>query len=289
MTTSDASENPAPRSAGPSSVSRQPTAATGPPTPSRWRLLTFRVIAALSGAFFLLAAVSNAAAPWALLMPGDDRHADLNRWFFAVSGAVDLILAGCLLALAYRPRLTLLVVDILLAVVIAAVIILPLQPAFGLLLMIGVLPLVAYPYWRDVRDVSRWWTGINPVLLALTSVVAAALVVTAVVAYGRQIGGTDQAAQANWWSDYAEHATLLGVAGVLAVSRGPGHRVLATLCSVAWLYLGGVAALVLPHYTGSWGRLGGVIAVAVGIGFAVVAARGAGRLVALPPAQAAAP
>jgi hypothetical protein len=288
MTTSDASEHPTPRSE-PSPLTRQPVAATGHPAPRRGRVLTFRVVAALAGAFFLFAAVSNAAAPWTLLLPGDDRHADLNRWFFAVSGAADLILACCLLALVYRPKLTLLVVDAVLAVMIAAVILLPLQPAFAFYLPIVVLPLIAYPYWRDVRDVSRWWTGVNPVLLALTSLVAAVLVVTAVMAYSRQIGGTDPAAQANWWSDYAEHATLIGVAGVLASSRGPGHRVLAALCSVAWLYLGVVAALVLPNYTGSWGRIGGAVAIAVGVGFAVIAARGTGRVVVLPSPRPAAP
>lgn len=289
MTTFDASEGSAARSAAGSPTTRQPAAATGQRPPRRGRVLLFRVIATLAGVFFLFAAVSNAIAPWTLLMSGDDRHADLDRWFFAVSGAADVILAGCLLALAYRPRLTLLVVDVLLAVVIAAVIILPLQPAFAVLLALGVLPLVAYPYWRDVRDIRRWWVGVNPVLLGLTSVVAAVLVVTAAVAYSRQIGGTDPAAQANWWSDYAEHATLLGVAGVLAASRGPGQRVLATLLSAAWLYLGIVAALVLPEYTGSWGRIGGVVAIAIGGGFAVVAARATGRPAALTSPRTAAP
>ena len=288
MTTPDASADSPMRSDPGSPSTRQPAAGTDRPTPRRWQVLTFRAIATLAGLFFLAAAVSNGLAPWVLLSPGDDAHADLDRWFFAVSGAVDVILAGCLLALAYRPRLTLLVVDTLLAVVIAAAIILPLQPTFAVLLAIGVLPLVAYPHWRAARDFRRWWAGVNPVLLGLAALVGAALVVTAVVAYRRQIGGTDPAAQANWWSDYAEHATLLGVAGVLAASRGPGRRVLATLCSIAWLYLGIVATLVLPDHTGSWGRIGGAIAIAVGIGFAAVAARGASRL-ALPSPRPAAP
>jgi hypothetical protein len=41
-----------------------------------------------------------------------------------------------------------------------------------------------------------------------------------------------------------------------------------------WLYLGLVAALVLPHHPGSWGRLGGAAALLVGIGFGVAAWRG---------------
>jgi hypothetical protein len=40
------------------------------------------------------------------------------------------------------------------------------------------------------------------------------------------------------WLDYAEHATVLGLAGVLAASRGPGWRILRGLCGAVWLYLG---------------------------------------------------
>jgi hypothetical protein len=39
--------------------------------------------------------------------------------------------------------------------------------------------------------------------------------------------------------------------------RGPGCRILRALCSAVWLYLGVVAALVLPHHPGSWGHIGG--------------------------------
>jgi len=62
---------------------------------------------------------------------------------------------------------------------------------------------------------------------------------------------------------------LTARAGVLAASRGPGWRILATLCSAVWLYLGLVACLVLPHHTGSWGRVGGALAILVGVAFAV--------------------
>jgi hypothetical protein len=67
---------------------------------------------------------------------------------------------------------------------------------------------------------------------------------------------------------------VLALAGALAASRGPGRRILRVLCSVVWLYLGLVAALVLPHHPGSWGRLGGAAALLVGIGFGVAAWRG---------------
>jgi len=62
---------------------------------------------------------------------------------------------------------------------------------------------------------------------------------------------------------------VLALAGVLAVSGGPGCRILRGLCSAVWLYLGLVAALVLPHHPGSWGRIGGAVAFLVGVGFGV--------------------
>jgi hypothetical protein len=98
---------------------------------------------------------------------------------------------------------------------------------------------------------------------------AAALLVTAALALPREITGTDVAAQAGWWVDYAEHATVFAMAGVLAASRGPGWRILPILCSAVWLYLDLVAALVLPYHTGSWGRARGAFAVLIGAGFAV--------------------
>jgi hypothetical protein len=43
------------------------------------------------------------------------------------------------------------------------------------------------------------------------------------------------------------------------------------------MYLGLVAALVLPHHPGSWGPIGGVVAFLVGIGFGIAAWRGSER------------
>jgi hypothetical protein len=85
---------------------------------------------------------------------------------------------------------------------------------------------------------------VSRVVLILAALAGAGLLATAAIAYPRQIGGTDQAARAGWWLDYAEHATVLALAGVLAASRGPGWRILRALCRAVWLYLGMVAALV---------------------------------------------
>jgi len=123
-------------------------------------------------------------------------------------------------------------------------------------------------------------------VLIFAALAGAALLVTAAIAYPRQIGGTDPAARGGWWSDYAEHATVLALAGVLAACRGPGWRILRALCSAVWLYLGLVAALVLPQHPGSWGRIGGAAALLVGLGFGLAAWRGSGRDVTGTPRRA---
>jgi len=246
-------------------------------TAHRVRVIIFRVVATLAGLFFVVAVVLMASAPWVLLQPDQDVRTELNRWFLTVAGSVDAITAGVLLALAQRPPRTLLVVELVGAVVAAGAIILPFQPSFAAILAIGVVPLIAYPYWRDVRMFPSWWTGVSRSVLILAALAGAALLVTAAIALPRQIGGTDPAAGGGWWSDYAEHATVLALAGVLAASRGPGWRILRGLCSAVWLYLGLVAALVLTRHPGSWGRLGGAAALLAGIGFGVAAWRGPER------------
>ena len=241
-----------------------------PSTAQRVRLIVFRVLATLAGLFFLVAVVTMASAPWVLLQPGDDQHAGLNRWFPTVAGSVDAVAAGVWVALVHRPRRTLLVVEMSMAVVVAGAIILPFQPSFAAILAVAIVPLIVYPYWGDVRRFRSWWAGVPRTPLILAALSAVALLVTAALALPRQVGRVDPA---GWWSDYAEHATVLALAGVLAASCGPGWRILRSLCSAVWLYLGLVSALVLPHYTGSWGRIGGAIAFLVGVGFAVAVAR----------------
>src|SRR4051794_4509175 len=105
------------------------------PTASRGRLLAFRIIAGLLGLFFLYAGLSNAIAPWmAVPAMAGDVHPELHRWFSTVAGASDLIGAGCLLALAWRPRQPLLFFFFGVSAVVAAGINLPFVPRFAIIL-----------------------------------------------------------------------------------------------------------------------------------------------------------
>ncbi len=223
----------------------------------RVRVIIFRVVAALAGLFFVVARGADGVGALGALAADQQTRTELNRRFLTVAGSVDAM-----------------IVEHAMAAIVAGAIILPFQPSFAAILAIGVVPLIAYPYWRDVRLFPSWWAGVSRPLLILAGLAAAALLVTAVSAFPRQIGGTDEAARGGWWLDYAEHATVLALAGVLAASRGPGCRILRGLCSAVWLYLGLVGVLVLPHHPGSWGRIGGTVAVLVGVGFGVAAWRG---------------
>ena len=108
-------------------------------------------LAAVLGLFFVVAVVLMASTPWVLLQPDQEVRTELDRWFLTVAGSVDAITAGGLLALARRLRRTLLVLELAGAVSVAGAIILPFQPTFAAILAIGVVPLIAYQYWRDVR------------------------------------------------------------------------------------------------------------------------------------------
>jgi hypothetical protein len=250
-------------------------------------VIIFRVVAVLAGLFFVVAVVLMASAPWVLLQPDQQTRTELNRWFLTVAGSVDAIAAGALLTLALQPRRTLLIVEHAMAAIVAGAILLPFQPSFAAILAVGVVPLLAYPHWRDVRLFSSWWVGVSRALLIQAVLAGAALLVTAAMAFPRQIGGTNEAAaNSGWWLDYAEHATVLALAGVLAASRGPDCRILRGLCSAVWLYLRLVAALVLPHHPGSWGRIGGAVAFLVGVGFRVAAWRGSEREITGSPRRA---
>ena len=243
--------------------------------PSRRRVLAFRILAALTALLFLAAGLSNARAGW-LLVTGTtgDQHPEANRWFTTVAGTADLILAGCLLALAWRPKLSLLFFYLVTGFVIAAVINLPFVPEFAVILAITIPAIATYPHWAELRTVTTWWQRPRVIPLIVSLVAAAVVFTLGVVAIGRQIGGTDAAAQANWWADYAEHVSLPAIAALLASSGRPGWRLFGGLAAAVWIYLGAVATFVLTDDAGSWGTAGGLAGMGFGLTLATICLRG---------------
>ena len=235
------------------------------PVASHRRLVAFRAVAALTGALLLLAAVSYLLAPWSVPADTGDPHAGAHRWFMAVAGAADMIGAISMLALAFRPKLTLLAVNTLFGVIVAALLNLPVDLWFGVILLILSPMLLLYPYWSALGGLRAWWSHPVRPLLWLGLVTTAVVIGIGAVSFVRQFTVDDDAAHANWWADYAEHVCLLGVVLLFAATRRPGWQILTAAASAAWIYLGLVAVFVLPDQTASWGPAGGLIGCAVGI------------------------
>ena len=77
----------------------------GPGTPSRRRVVAFRVLAALTALLFLAAGLENALAGWMVISGASgDLHPEANRWFITTAGVADVTVAGSMLTLAWRPR-----------------------------------------------------------------------------------------------------------------------------------------------------------------------------------------
>jgi hypothetical protein len=239
----------------------------GAPARNR-RLLAFRILAVLPILLFAVNA-TNLLAPWTFVLDPSDDLPEPHRWFFVVSAAADLLLLASFAGLIVRPRWTVLAAWIPISFAIVLVTIVPLQPWFLLFVLVIAGPAtLAYPYWGDLRGWRRWWDGVRPELLAFAAVVAAAMLVIAVIAFRRQIVRDDAVSDANWWNDDAEHTADIALAGLLAISRGPGALLLRAVLGGIWVYLGIIAAFVLPDAIGSVGRVGGLVGIAIGLVFA---------------------
>jgi hypothetical protein len=240
-----------------------------------WRRIAFTLIGGLV-AFFFLSNLFRLTAPWASMAwyPHDDPRVlnpELHRWHEAMWGAVTGILeGGVLLSLLWRPRQNpLLIQFIALAVIFAALSMLPFEPDLLFVIVMLALVVVAYPNLRALLDLSHG-DGISRPLLAF-SLLAIVLLVPYIVRLVswqmRGIGG-EQATSNEWISD-VEHTIFLLLATILTSTRRPGWRTLGILTGVVYLYLG-VAALALPGYAGSWGIMGGILALIGGLLYLII-------------------
>jgi hypothetical protein len=252
-----------------------------------WRRILFTVVAGVV-TFFLLTNLFRLAAPWASMAwyPLDDPrqlNPELHRWHEAMWGAVTGILnAGALLTLLWRPRQNPLLIQFMALVVIgAALTVLPFEPSLLFVIVMLTLVVIAYPAPRALLDFSRAGPISRP-LLAL-SLMAALLLVPYIIRltlWQLQGFGGEQATANQWISD-VEHAMFLLFATILTSTRRPGWRTLGMLTGVVFLYLG-VAALTLPDYAGSWGIVGGVWALILGLFYLVVTVRDARQTIHVP-------
>jgi hypothetical protein len=247
---------------------------------TRWRTILFVVVAALV-ALLYGSAIRFLAAPWVPVGDPGIQTPEIHRWHFALTGGITSMLGLSILALSWRPRRKPLLVQY--AAVAAVVGVLLNAPFVGPFMFVVAAPIVllvaAYPAPRALLDFSREGPISRPLLiLTLVAGVLLAPTLWQLLLWQIQGAGGEHAATNQWIAD-AEHTVLLLLAGLASSTKRPGWRTLGVLTGVAFLYLG-VAALMLPDQAGSWGVIGGILALLAGAGYiaaTLLEAHGAAR------------
>jgi hypothetical protein len=246
--------------------------ATRPPA---WRVTLFRVLAGLAGCVFILGTLPQAISPWGPVTLSNMQgvhDANLHRWSAALAGGPDLGMAAVLLYLAWRPMRAPLVLQwlALAATVFLAANVPFVGPSVVVVAIPVVLLLAAYPDPRSLVK-AAWVDGVRFGALVLGLIVAIFLLTDATRAMAAQIGGTGELARNYDAASNAEHLANISLAALLAGMKRRGSQVL-TLMVAAVLAFMGAAAITVPTNPGSWGLLGGAVAVAGGLALAAVSA-----------------
>jgi hypothetical protein len=239
---------------------------------SQRRVIIFRVLAGLAGAFFLFT-LPQAISPWgAVTLSNMDGVTDpnLHRWSAALAGGPDLGMAGLLLYLAWRPLTAPLALQwIALGAIVFLVVNVPFVGLYVAVIAVPViLVLVAYPQPRELLT-RPWADGVRVPVLVLGTVAAVLLLSDAGRSLAAQLRGADELAANFDWASNAEHVVSVALAAVLAGMRRPGAHALGVMAAAVLVFMG-AAAISVPADPGSWGLIGG--AVAIGIGVVLLAA-----------------
>jgi hypothetical protein len=250
-----------------------------------WRLIGWRVVAALGAVFFLVLMPGLLALlePWVLIAPdGPGYTAEIHRFHEAHWAVIHaLLFGGCLLASLWKPRAQPLLVQFFVVAVLIDVVGFALtQPLDPLSLIILAIVLAAYPAPRALLSVSRD----GPISLPLLALSILATVLLwpelAQLVHLELTGLGGEHATQHHWILTAVMECLLIAGGLLAATRRPGWQALGILVGLAFVYLG-VASISLPFYAGSWNLWGGALATIGGwafIGATVWASRRPARM-----------
>jgi hypothetical protein len=230
----------------------------GAGAPSRLRIAVFRVLAALSGLFFLVT-VRAAISPWAppiISNPEKVHDPDAHRWSDALAGGPDLAGAMILLYLAWRPLGTPLLLQWLaIEVVVFLIANVPfVGPPVALIAVPIVLTIVAYP--QPSRLLEPPWQGrLRLPLLVLAVIVALPLFILAGQALLSQLQGMDEIARNYDSASNLEHLLNVAAGALLAATGRPGSRFLAVVIGGVLVFLG-IAAISVAEQSPELGHRG---------------------------------
>ena len=250
---------------------RQPNASTTMPAvrPRDGRAGLFRGLAGACALLLLVSGgITSILAPWGSpggAFPGFTP--EIHRWHSALLGVFEaILLPGLLLALWRRPREHPLLMQFFLLVGIALVVphllVRGSTPVSSVFLLF---PVLSYPAPRELLRIPRG--GRTSTLLLVLGLLAFALLAfdmwSQLLAQITSAGG-EHARHGHWATAFSLDVVLI-LAILIAASGKPGWQALSLVAGTALIYLG-AAALALPNHAGSWGALGGGLALAGGAG-----------------------
>ena len=234
-----------------------PLASTTP----RWRSVLYIVIAVMTIIAYMIKFGGIAIVSPFVNLPLDPGPA-IHRWHYTMIGAhIALLSAGCVVITLVRPTTKSGVLQfLLLNAVIAALGLTILEgPAVGLIFLIPPILLIAtYPYIRALLRLTREGT-VSKLLLGLSLVLTLALLPDIFNVLRLQVLSHDIHAQLGHYFLVALTEIVLVLGAVFSSLKVPGWRALGILTSVTLAYLG-LAAVLIPEQTNSWGTLPGILA-----------------------------
>lgn len=244
-----------------------------------WQLIVFAVVAVLGFAFFSF----FFGGAFALLSPlgvggqaaTSTYHPEIHRWHDGMWGAfATILLGGTLLSLVWGgQKRPLLAQFFLVSLFLFVVVTLPFPGGFDPMSIITggaimAIFLLAYPARREIFTFRRA-ESLSTVLLAVTIIAALCLAPDIWRNVLWQLTDkTSEHAKNFHWITSAMIDVLIIIAGLLASTKRGGWNALSMIVGLALLYLG-AAALLVPHHAGSWGIVGGVLAIIGGLAYIV--------------------
>lgn len=249
-------------------------------TNQSWLGMLFRFFALLfaGSGLFMLQGVSEGLEPWVRGFMASSPLPDELRFHAASHGAlIGILFSFSLLAMLRAPLAKPLLLQfyfighlIFLGTLLLTDPPLAKQSFFVFILFAVVLGILfaVYPKRREIFR-PREPKTMNRTLLIMTGAALLGLLPFMIYGISGQIGDADMQFR---WGEGTALGLALVYAGYLTATSRAGARTLGILQGAAYLYMG-AASITLPDHPGSWGMMGGAVAIVYGMVYAAVVLR----------------